>query len=146
MATARQKSGLRGVSELRRALRTLPIEMRKEIGLVVADTAMQVQSDMYQFAQVFRDTGITASHIGSRMSQDKLSARVGMLDLPLGFVAKFREFGTKGDPSRGIDPQPATPFIAPAADVNETAFRQRMQDMLRKVLAGSRIGRAFGYG
>lgn len=146
MATARQKSGLRGVSELRRALKGLPVEIRKEIGVVVADTAIQVQTDMYQFAQVFRDTGITASHIGSRMSQDKLSARVGMVDLPEGFVARFREFGTKGDPSRNIPAQPATPFIAPAADVNETEFRQRMQAMLRKVLAGSRIGRAFGYG
>lgn len=142
MATARQKSGLRGVSELRRALKGLPIEMRKEIGLVVADTAMQVQADMYQLAP--KDTGITASHIGSRMSQDKLSARVGMVDLPQGFVARFIEFGTKG--GNGTAAQPARPFIAPAGDVNETEFRQRMQAMLRKVLAGSRIGKAFGYG
>jgi HK97 gp10 family phage protein len=141
-STARQRSGLRGVSELRRALKGLPVSMRKEIGVVVADTAIKVQTDMYQFAP--KDTGITASHIGSEMSGDKLVARVGMTDLPRGFVAKFIEFGTKGDPTRNIDPQQARPFIAPAGDANETEFRANMREVLRKVLAGSKIGKAFG--
>lgn len=145
-STARQRSGLRGVSELRRALKGLPVDMRKEIGLVVADTAIKVQTDMYQFAQVSRDTGITAGHIGSEISGDKLVARVGMTDLPRGFVAKFIEFGTKGDPERNIPAQPARPFIAPAADANESEFVSNVQAVLRKVLAGSRIGKAFGYG
>jgi hypothetical protein len=146
VSTARQRSGLRGVSELRRALKGLPVSMRKEIGVVVADTAIKVHADMYQFAQVFRDTGVTAGFIGSEMSGDKLVARVGMVDLPRGFVGRFRERGTKGDPTRGIPPQPATPFIAPAGDANETEFRQRVQTVLRKVLSGSRIGKVFGYG
>lgn len=143
-STARQRSGLKGVSELRRALKGLPVSMRKEIGMVVADTAIKVQADMYQFAP--KDTGITASHIGSEMSGDKLVARVGMTDLPRGFVAKFIERGTKGDPSRNIPAQSARPFIAPAADANETEFVSNVQTVLRKVLSGSRIGKVFGYG
>lgn len=142
MATARQKSGLRGVSELRRALKGLPVEMRKEIGLAVADAAIQVQSDMYQLAP--KETGITAAQITSRMSDDKLAARVGFLDLPRGFVARFIEYGTKGQ--NGAGAQPARPFIAPALDVNETAIRARINDAIRKAIGGSRIGRAFGYG
>jgi len=141
-STARQRSGLRGVSELRRALKGLPVSMRKEIGVVVADTAIKVQTDMYQFAP--KETGITASHIGSEMSGDKLVARVGMVDLPAGFVAKFIEYGTKGDPERNVPPQPARPFIMPALDANETQIMGMMREAVRKALAGSRIGKAFG--
>lgn len=143
-STARQRSGLLGVSELRKALRLMPQDMKKEIGMVVADTAIKVHADMYRMAP--KDTGITAANIGSEMSSDKLVARVGMVDLPRGFVAKFIERGTKGDPSRNIPAQPARPFIAPALDANESEFVSNVQAVLRKVLAGSRIGKAFGYG
>lgn len=149
MSTARQRSGLRGVSELRRALKGLPAEMRKEIGLVVADAAIQVQADMYVLAPK-GETGLTSANIESRMSEDKLSARVGYLkqadDGPssAGFVARFIEFGTKGQ--NGVGAQPARPFIAPALDVNETEIKARMREAVRKALAGSRIGKAFGYG
>lgn len=100
MATARQKSGLRGVSEFRRFLRRLPLDMRKEIGEVLMAGADDIEADMK--ALIPRDTGVTASYIEKRLSADKLAVRVGFLEQgdgkpnAGGYVARFIEYGTKG--------------------------------------------------
>lgn len=146
-STARQRSGLRGVSALRIALKNLPISMRKEIGLVIAESAIKVQTDMYTFSP--KETGITASQIESKISSDKLAARIGFLGLDdgttrRGFVARFIERGTKGAPDRNIPPQAARPFIAPALDVNETEITANIRGAIRKAIGGTKLGKAFG--
>ncbi|MBS4048163.1 MAG: hypothetical protein KG075_17590 [Alphaproteobacteria bacterium] len=147
VSTAAQRSGLRGVSELRRALKGLPISMRKEIGMAIAESAVLIHDDMYQFAP--KQSGQTANQIESEISSDKLEARIGFVSPEsrrMGFVARFLEKGTKGAPERNIPAMPAQPFIAPALDVNETQIRGRINDAIRKAIGGSRIGRVFGYG
>lgn len=146
MATARQKSGLRGLSNLRLALKRLPVAMRREIGEAVADSAVTVHADMYTFAP--KDTARTASFIESKMGADKLSARIGFLKYDdrqtrQGFVARFIEFGTKGINGQGA--QPPRPFIQPALLANETTIIANIRAAISKAIGGTRLGKAYGF-
>lgn len=118
--SSRQRSGLRGVGKLRRTLRRLDPETTKELREAVEEGAEAMLQDMVQ--GIPKDTGDTAALLDKRVARDGLTARVGMVTAKAkrdGYVARFIEFGTKGDPKRNIPPQPARPFMTPAFDLNK---------------------------
>ncbi|MDZ7711705.1 MAG: hypothetical protein U5L06_00630 [Rhodovibrio sp.] len=57
------------------------------------------------------------------------------------FKAYWYEFGTKGVPSRNIPPQPARPFMRPAADVNRRYFTEESRRAITRALDDLRRGR-----
>ncbi len=137
MATARQKSGLRGVTELRRKLRKLPQDIKRE----VQDEIVEAGTEVYQtmLANVPRETGNLASLLEMKVSPDGLSVRVGLVTKKAkrdGFYARFLELGTKGSAEKNIPPMMPRPFIAPALDVNRTSIARRIQDAVQRAIRG----------
>lgn len=105
-----RRSGLRGVSKLRRKLRRFDDDARREAQGAVAEAADLVRFHVLRRVPV--DTGDLARSIEVKLGSDKLSAEIGpgvrtrraMRDA--GWRARFIEFGT--------EKMAARPFLFPA--------------------------------
>ena len=140
MATAAQKRGLSGVSQLRRKLRRMPEDVREVVQKAIADGAELVKFE--QLKRVPVDEGDLAASIEIKLSGDKLAAEVGpgartmKAKRAAGWRSHFVEFGTRphstkpqarllkggqkeGAGKGGMHPgTPARPFIRPALKEN----------------------------
>lgn len=125
--------------KLRRTLRNIDAAMGPAGTSPVKDEvrrhAVSVLGDMLQGVR-YR-TGRLAGLLRFRVSRDGLTARVGLITKRaqrLGFHAWFQEFGTGGSKERNIPPQPAEPFMGPAAERNRAPFVRAMRRAIDKVL------------
>lgn len=101
-----------GAQSLRRKLKRLPDHIKKPVQQAIVEGADILHRDMAAGAPV--ETGALRDSIRTRISSDKLGARVGFFEKggkrewkKAGWRAHFVEFGTRQ--------RPATPFIQPAA-------------------------------
>lgn len=133
MATARQRSGIRGLSKLRRTLRRIEPESTKEVREAIEDGLEAIKQDA--IALVPKDTGALARGIETRLSRDSLAGEVGIAPgrgkrrarlRDALFYGRFIEYGTKGNSEKGIPPQPARPFMGPAFDMNKKWIEGRL--------------------
>jgi HK97 gp10 family phage protein len=139
MTTRRQRSGLRGVTKLRRTLRRIDPDITREVREEVERVTERILADMQ--SMVPKDTGDLAAALDKRVARDGLTARVGLVTKAKQrdfFYARFIEFGTKE--GKGPHPQEARPFMQPAFDVNETEAKRRItqaiNDALRRAASG----------
>lgn len=89
-----------------------------------------------------RDSGDLAAALDKKISKSGLSARIGLLTktaLADHFYWLFLEKGTKGYPPFNIPPMAATPFVAPAFDLNAPVIAARIGQATGGAL-GSRGG------
>lgn len=142
MATARQRSGLRGVGKLRRTLRRIEQGSDSRIKPVMTQAAQAIHADMLAMVPV--GTGQLAQLLSYRVSPDGLTARIGLVTRRAqrdGFYGRFIEHGTKGSEKRNIPPQPARPFMAPAFDANAgwavDNIRAAISMVIREAAAGT---------
>lgn len=155
----RQRSGVLGLSKLRRKLRRIHQTMPNEIKPVMEKHANAMLADMQ--ANAPRDTNRAANALQARVRPDGLSARVGLLTPARQrkfWYLRFAEKGTKGGPvkvrrqsvlSNGtevfgtevmIPPQPATPFITPAFDRQREAMLRDVQAAIRSTIDKAAAG------
>ena len=120
------------VSKLRKTLRRIEPELRKEVEDEVEHAAQVVQADAIKLAP--KDTGNLASQISYKVARDGLTAKIGFRGKKANrqaFYARFIEFGTKktaprlfkkgarkGKTKRGHSGLPARPFLQPALQNN----------------------------
>lgn len=126
MATARQRSGLRGVNRLRKVLRRVDPESTRELRTALEQGAEAILQDMISLTP--RRTGSLARLLSKRVARDGLTARVGLLTRKAqrdGYYLKFLDAGTKGAPGRNIPPQPALHIRATAVDLNRQWILER---------------------
>lgn len=139
-ATRKQKSSLRGITQLRRALRKLPQDIKAEVQDAVLEAGTMVYRDMVAAAP--RETGNLAQSIQIKRSPDKLVVRVGFVSKKAkrdGFYARFHELGTKGSPEHNIPPLPARPFIAPALDANRVEIKRVIGEAVHRAILRSKL-------
>lgn len=158
---ARRKSGLSGVTKLRKTLRRLPEEVQANVRGAVNLVAEAVEADMKSGAP--RAEGDLAASIQTAKSRDGLAAVVGPAAKAFKVVrrakakarrdgiklqlsdrnkhlmfqlakANWIENGTKGYPQRNIPPMPARPFIQPAVDLNSAYFEQQVRLAVRRAI------------
>jgi HK97 gp10 family phage protein len=128
------RSSVRGGNKLRRALRRMPLEIRKEMGDVLEKGGREL-SDMIS-ASAPRDKGRLAAASHYKLGNDKLSVHVGYSGSRAGFkrkwkkggfVALFKEFGTKK--------VPAVPFIRPNFRAKVPQIKAEMRKALNRMIA-----------
>ena len=152
-------SGFRGVNKLRRTLRRIEPEGTKHLKKMTEDAAELIRFDAIMNAKGagLYDTGEMILSIDVKMGRDNLTAVIGpgakhvrITKNPFDttqykskpskhsamqfFKAYWAEFGTKGDPTRNIPPQPATPFMNPAFDANKQWIAKKTQEGIRAAL------------
>lgn len=133
---ARRKSGVRGVSRLRKKLRRVPVEIRKEVVAAIADAGELLRFEMLK--RVPRDEGDLASVIELKFSNDKLAIDVGpgvksKRSFRLaGWRAHFSEFGTLT--------ASAQPFMGPAFEAAKKLAAQMINKAVDKALRRAAAG------
>jgi HK97 gp10 family phage protein len=157
-STRAQRTGLKGVSALRRKLRNMEPIVGSGIRQAITDAAIYIEADAQSF--VPKDTGDLAASIEHKISADGFSAVIGpaarsaavakairgsafatrVLGKPIGattadrlfqyFKGVWIEFGTKGNAEKGIPPHPAQPFMRPAFDMNRKWAVTRIKDLV----------------
>lgn len=161
-STAAQRRGLNGVTSLRRKLRRMPEAVEQYLRPEVDATAAAMAATARTL--VSKDTGELAASIEYKLSPDGMTALIGpaaksaavikastakSIDKqtpkkPISagsreklfqfFKGVWLEFGTKGNPDKGIPPQPARPYMRPAFDVNKIPGLNRITRGLNAVL------------
>ncbi len=115
-STAKQRSGLRRVSNLRRKLRRLEPEARGEAQEGVKDGADLVMFEQLRRVASHTQDGDLAASIEIKFGRDKLSAEIGpgartkRAQRLAGWRAHFAEFGTRF--------ASAFPFVFPSLESN----------------------------
>ena len=161
---SRRRSGLSGVTRLRRVLRRVEPESLRELKDAVREGGEAVKQDQIAGAPI--KEGDMVREIDAKLGRDGLTVVVGpgarhvsITKNPFGrtrkkmsapskralfqfFKAYWYEFGTKGYSERNIPPQPARPFLGPAFDVNRAWILQRSREGIR--LALQRASRGAG--
>lgn len=137
-------SNFRGVAKLRRTLRRLDPDVTEGIKRTIENGARDISNEAAYRANSLGlfDTGDMIQSITYKLGRDGMTAVIGpgakhvkisknpfdttqYVSRPSKqsamnfFKAYWAEFGTKGDPTLGIAPQPATPFMNPAYDNNK---------------------------
>jgi len=155
-------SRMTGVKKLRRTLRRAPDEITDDVRMAVRRGAEAVHADAVARAPI--DEGDLVRSIEIRFGRDGLTAVVGPgaravqlarrkagtefatrsprlrlsrrnKDLLFQFFkGRWIEFGTKGNSRLNIPPQPARPFMGPAADLNKTFFKNEARVAVRRAL------------
>ena len=119
MTTARQRSGILGVSKLRRVLRRIPAEYTEAVKLVVWQYGQQVLADARHMAP--KRTGTLARELRVVYSRDGLTARIGIIgkrSLKRAWYGIYVEFGNSKMQPR--------PFL-------RTAWRQNVNPFIRDI-------------
>ncbi len=114
---------LKGVERMRQKLRSLPGEVRADIGKALDKTAAEIVSTAK--AYVPRDSGDLAESIGWRNGEHELQRVVFAADSE-SFYGKFVEFGAEN--------QPAQPFFFPAYRLNKKRGSRRIKSAVNKAL------------
>lgn len=165
MSTARQRSGFFGVTKLRKTLRRLDPEIVDGVKAEFRQGAEAIEFDAISNAMMLGviDSGDMVASITTKYARDGLTAVIGpgasvvrvnkspfntrlyvsqkSKDMAWQFFKGYwAEFGTKGDPERGIPAQPPRPFMNPAFDANKTRIsrdvRSAVNLAMRQVSAG----------
>lgn len=163
---ARRRSGIQGISRLRKTLRRMDPEITKEVRAVIRDGGEAIKQDMIAAAPI--DDGDLVREIEAKYGRDGLTVVVGpgakyvkISDNPFNryrkkmsnpgkhalfqfFKAYWYEFGTKGSVKKNIPPQPARPFIGPAYDINRAWILGRAQKAIRLALQKASTGNRNG--
>lgn len=154
----RRRSGLAGVTKLRKTLRRLDPEIVKDLKTVVREGGEAIKQDQIAGAPVRE--GDLVREIDYKLGRDGMTVVVGpgakrvniASTLPFGearmnlspakghallqfFKAYWYEFGTKGSPKRNIPPQAAKPFLIPAYDINKEWMLRRARKAIAEALA-----------
>lgn len=134
------KFRVQGESRLKRKLRKFPKEVTAELAKAIEQGANELRTEMEVRAP--KDTGRMSLAATAVLSKDRLAARVGYSrDQPgfkrawrsqHGFIALFKEFGTKG--------QPAEPFIRPAYRAKLASILDRIDGAVSGVLRKASSG------
>ena len=134
-----RRSGLAGVSRLRRTLKRMPPEFTDAARKSVSEAAELIK--FQQLRDVPVETGDLAQSIEIRLGSDKLSAEIGpgartkKAQRLAGWRAKFTEFGT--EPSRKRKGgTPAKPFVVPSLEKHRGEVIQMIDDGVDRALAG----------
>ena len=128
MTTARQRSGLSGVSNVRKLLRRLEPELTSDVREAVEASAGILLRAM--LARTPRRSGTLAGELRIKYGRDRLSARVGVIgkrSLRRAWYARFVEYGT-------VD-IPAQPFMIPAAEEVAPKIDRIVDAAIDRVLA-----------
>lgn len=91
-----RKSGITGLSNLRRVLRRLPIEVTSELRETIEFGANMILRDAR--ARLAQRSKRTSRALAVKMSRDRLSARIGIIGArakKLAYMARWIEFGVK---------------------------------------------------
>ena len=158
----RRRSGLQGVTKLRRKLRRIDKEVTQELRDVVSESLDEIERDALGLVPV--DAGDLAHSIEVKISSDGFTGIVGpgakaaeivrrkagsvfafagdkinlsaakKHDLFQFFKGYWIEFGTKGSPEHNIPPQPARPFMTPAYEFNRPRIRERVKAAIDRIL------------
>ena len=156
-------TGYSGIGKLRRTLRRLEPESTEKLREVMADGATAIEETMLYLGREHVRTGEMLQMIEQQKGRDGLTYLIGpgaksirVSKNPFDttqykqgiasrramqfFKAYWIEFGTKGDPSRNIPPQPATPFVNPAYDVHKNQIARDAKAEVSKILKGLASG------
>lgn len=160
---SRRRSGIQGVSKLRRTLRRVEPELLRPLKDAVRDGGEAIKQD--QISGAPNDEGDLVREIDYKLGRDGMTAVVGpgarhisisrnpfdtrkrmsnpgRHALMQFFKAYWYEFGTKGSPERNIPPQPPRPFLTPAFDLNRAWILRRSRAAIRRAIEqASRGGR-----
>lgn len=121
------RSRLKGAKGVRTFLRSVPERVERGIAHEIETGAEDILLDMRGL--VPKDEGDLAAAMSKKVAKSGLSARIGLLSktaLADHFYWLFLEKGTKGYPPRNIPPMAATPFVAPAFDLNAPTIANRI--------------------
>ena len=134
---------VKGADKLKAAFRRMPDAVREDVEEAIQRAADLILEDMKRF--VPRDTGDLAAALAKVATESGLGALIGLPTQELAndyFYARFIEEGTKGGTvnyrrkggpqvhTMNVPARPATPFMAPALDVN----REDIERLLRTAI------------
>ena len=164
MATASQRSGIRGINKLRRTLRRIEPELQEPIRQAIKNTAESIKLDAVAGApidegdlvrsidyKIGRDgftavigPGARAAEIARRRAGSPFATRIASGEIRLSavnkkdlfqfFKAYWIEFGTKGSPEHNVPPLPARPFMGPAYLLNEEYGKAQVRAAVKQAL------------
>ena len=149
--------GYAGLSKLRKTLRRLEPEAAEGIKDTFEKGAQLIQYSVIQNGSEHRISRDMFPSVSYKMGRDGLTAVIGPgadririgkspFDTTLYksaegkhqafqfFKAYWIEYGTKGDPERGIPPQRAQPFVNPAYDEHKGWIVENVQGEIRAAL------------
>ena len=163
MASKSQKRGFAGVTKLRKTLRRLDPETKKNVATAIEQTGIALARGVR--ARTPRDTGAMIAEVGYKVSRDKLTVVAGVgagnaSIQKIGFgevVVKRNKSGAKtkvtirNEKARwnlykalwhefgtkggnGAPPQPASHFHQRAFDAEEDAIKSRVQGAVSRAL------------
>ena len=139
---AYKKSGVQGVSRLRKSLRRIPEAVREELTAELERSGAELESAIKANAPV--KEGFLRDAAFHQMSRDGLAVHVGYSKNRTGFKRKWKKGGFKALWQEfGTRTQPRTPFISPAFRALLPTVLARIDGAVNRVL---RRARDFGKG
>lgn len=162
--------GYAGLSKLRKTLKRMEPTIQREFHKALESAGQELKQDAVMFASMknIKDSGDLIASIDYKVGSGGSTVVVGPGAAALTWQKKpwdnqsaaamklsrkqkhmkwqffkgyWAEFGTKGDPSRGIPEQPARPFMGPAWDNNKAGLQKRFGALLKESLRLTSEGR-----
>lgn len=130
-----RRSGLQGVTKVRRLLRRLPNDLVAPVRKELATGAKDILQDAK--VRVPKNERVLEQALTAKGSRDGFSWQIGIRGLRAkrkAFYGAFVEFGTQGAPDRNIPAQPARPFLFPAFESQKKPIIAAVRRAINRVL------------